>query len=181
MGKYIPNQPKLKRSISETLVEAEGEHYLDCPNAEFVVRMAAFVLDAIFLFLIVTGTRRIIQIIAAAPFLGPNRSLPVESLVLLNTIEISALGITFYVLYIWTVQKFGGTAGKLLLGLKIIDIRTGKQLGVIQTVLREIVGKLILGPLTLGIGYLLPLVRGDALALHDLLSRSIVKKVRHKA
>ena len=45
MGTYIPAGPTRKRSVSDTLVEAEEEHFLDCPNADFFIRLAAALLD----------------------------------------------------------------------------------------------------------------------------------------
>ena len=66
MGKYIRTDPGPKRSVERALQEAEEEHYLDCPPADFWIRAAAIFLDIIFLFIIITAVHRIFEVLNGA-------------------------------------------------------------------------------------------------------------------
>jgi uncharacterized RDD family membrane protein YckC len=181
MGQYVPTKTGKRRSISEALQEAEHDHYLDCPNADFLIRVAAFLLDAIFLFLLVTGMNRILTIILASPIGIGTGLVSDDTRVLVTSLQAGLQCTLFYFYGIWPVFRFGGSAGKLILGLRIVDRDTGQKLTYVQLLLREVLGKLFLGPVTLGVAFLMPLWREDSLALHDLLSRSAVKKVRNES
>jgi uncharacterized RDD family membrane protein YckC len=173
MGTYIPQRPKRKRSLRDMLVEAEEDHYLDCPNADFPTRAAAFVLDAMFLFLAITAIERIFHALARPTAEDAHNAM----MILVFSIQSALQILIFYLLEIESLVLFGGTPGKLLTGLRVIDLHSGGKLTFVQALMREVVGKWILGPLTIGIGPILPLIRNDHLALHDLISRSAVKKV----
>jgi uncharacterized RDD family membrane protein YckC len=173
MGTYIPQRPRRKRSLRDMLLEAEEDHYLDCPNADFLTRSAAFVLDAMFLFLAVTAISRIFHALARPSADDPQSAI----MLLIYAVQTAFQALTFYLLEIESLVLFGGTPGKLLTGLRVIDVHSGGKLTFVQAVLREVIGKWVLGSLTLGVGAILPLFRSDHLALHDLVSRSAVKKV----
>ena len=66
-------------------------------------------------------------------------------------------------------QKKGGTPGKLLFNMRVVDSNTGANLNLKQTILRELIGKVLSG-LLLGVGYLIAAFRSDRKALHDLLA-----------
>jgi uncharacterized RDD family membrane protein YckC len=180
MGQYFPTKSGKRRSIADTLQEAENDHYLDCPNADFFIRTAAYLLDAIFLFLLVTGMNRILTIILTSPIGLGSLHVTDDTRVVVTSIHVALQCTLFYFYSIWSVVRFGGSAGKLILGLRIIDRDTGQKLDYLQLFAREVLGKFILGPITIGVGFLMPLWREDSLALHDLLSGSAVKKVRNE-
>ena len=176
MGTYIPAGPPRKRSISDTLVEAEEEHFLDCPNADFLVRAAALVLDAILFFLIYSALGRLQHLFGA--YLAPDfPGAPLtDAEMALNYATWLLRALAFYAFFIWTVSAFGATPGKLLLGLRIVDVSTGRKLSMTRVLLRES-GKVGLAVVTVGGGFLTVAFRKDSRALHDLLLRSVVKRI----
>ena len=177
MGKYIRTDPGPKRSVERALQEAEEEHYLDCPPADFWIRAAAIFLDIIFLFIIITAVHRIFEVLNGA-LVARNA---IDWLVLSLSVERATQALVFYLWNLWCVTQFGGTPAKIILGLRVIDRESGQKLSFGQTLLREVIGKIILCGLTFGIGFLLPLYRTDDLTLHDIVARSTVKRVRHAA
>jgi uncharacterized RDD family membrane protein YckC len=78
-----------------------------------------------------------------------------------------------FVYYGWFYKNKGATPGKLLMGLRVVDLETGMNLSYGRTFLRDIVGKPI-GYLTLFIGFILAGFRSDKRALHDLLASTQV-------
>ncbi len=164
----------------ETLLEAEQEHYLDCPNADVPIRSAALLLDVILFSLALSGIHHLIETVKASiPLVVTSFALPQNAGVL-------ALGVAYFswllktaalVLYfVWSIMRFGGSPAKLLMGLRIVDAKSGEKLTYPRAFLREALGKPI-GVLTL-FGALTSLIRPDRKAAHDLLSGSVVKKVR---
>ena len=77
----------------------------------------------------------------------------------------------------WFFTKKGGLPGKMILGLKVVDLRTGHFLSPWKAVLRESIGK-ILSTLLLFGGYLMVAFRMDKRGLHDLISNSQVLRKR---
>jgi uncharacterized RDD family membrane protein YckC len=73
----------------------------------------------------------------------------------------------------WFYKNKGATPGKLLLGLRVVDLETGMNLSYGRTFLRDIVGKTI-GYFTLYIGFIMAGFRSDKRALHDLLASTQV-------
>lgn len=79
----------------------------------------------------------------------------------------------FYCYFVFPIQKFHATFGKIILGLKLVSYPDGKKLGFAQIFFREHVGKFI-STLLLMFGFILPLFRADGRSLHDLLFGTIV-------
>lgn len=179
MGTYLPQKSRKKRSISQALREAEEEHLLDCPNADPAIRTAAFLLDIIFLYLATSSLERIIQAVLHVPFLGGWLWNSAQGMAALNIAVKSFQIAALYYAAIWSVYRFGGTPAKLIFGLRVVDASTGQQLSFLQTVLREIFGKAFLISMTVGTVLVIPIIRRDHLALHDIASRSVVKRLRH--
>lgn len=175
MGRYVRARRGTKTSVADALQQAEEDHFRDCPDAGFLIRAAACLLDLIFLFLILSTINRLA--IALAALTLPDSATSDGNLPTLFSAALLATDATLAYFYsIWTVLRFGGSPAKLLLNLQVIDAPTGGRLGVHRAILREWVGKLLsLG--ALGAGFLLPLVRKDHRALHDLLSQSAVKNI----
>jgi uncharacterized RDD family membrane protein YckC len=178
VGIYVPPKQSRPKSVSETLLEAEEEHYLDCPNADIWTRSAALILDAIFLFLLATGLKRMMGAVVLGPLFGQPNQVSRDVMVLISSIQIALQVMLFYFLDIWAVSYYGGSPAKLILGLQVINRTNGKRLNLAQAILREFIGKLILEPLSCGFGIILPLFRHDSRMLHDIISGSEVKKTR---
>jgi uncharacterized RDD family membrane protein YckC len=68
----------------------------------------------------------------------------------------------------WFYAERGASPGKLLMGLRVIEVSRKKKLGYWRTFFRESLGKYISG-LPLALGYLIAALRSDHKALHDLL------------
>lgn len=177
MGNYIPPRIGTRRTIAETLQESEYEHYLDCPNADIVIRFAAVFLDVIFCSIAWSAINHLSGAVSAGLL-----SLPASW----NAIEWSSRAVGFgvwvtrlmmiHLYFIWAVASFSGTPGKLLLGLRVIDARTGQRLSLPRVLLREVLVKAIsIGSV---IGILLPALRADKRALHDVLTGTVVKVIR---
>jgi uncharacterized RDD family membrane protein YckC len=179
MSHFATSSKRKRRSVADTLLEAEREHYLDCPNGDLPIRSAAFLLDLIFVSLGSSGIHHLIETLknSIPPLIGMV-SEPAAPLFVLGVTYFSWLLKTaaLYLYFVWTVMRFGGTPAKLLMGLRIVDTRTGDRLDYQQAILREIIGKLVTG-----VSVLAPLAslrRPDRRMFHDLVSGSCVKKVR---
>lgn len=77
--------------------------------------------------------------------------------------------------YTWFVGKYGGTPGKLILGLRIVD-EHGGPIGYSMAVKRYLAT--ILSALTLGIGYLIAAWDSEKKTLHDILVRTRVVQLK---
>lgn len=85
------------------------------------------------------------------------------------------LGFIGWFCYHWlTVANWGQTAGKEMLGVKVVRL-DGKRVGRYHALGRVVAGGLSWA--TLGLGFLVPLFRKDRRALHDLVARTKVVSV----
>lgn len=73
--------------------------------------------------------------------------------------------------FIWIEGKLGGTPGKLLLGLRVVNNK-GKYIGIPNAIFRRI-GKLA-SQITLGIGYLMIAWDPKKQGLHDRIAKTYV-------
>lgn len=165
----------------ETLQEAEEDHFLDCPNAELRLRVAALLLDVLLSTLAISGLQHLCT--ALETHLGhlPTEGLG-ETLTLLHAnsyviasyafISLKVAFVYFY--FVWSLAFAGGSPGKLLLGLRVIHTVRGTTVPFPAAFLREITK-------VFGIGFLFGLIpvftRSDRRATHDLLCRTIVKRI----
>jgi len=79
----------------------------------------------------------------------------------------------------WLTSKYGGTLGKLVLGLEVLD-ENGKKLKKTLSIFRHTAGYLVSGTLFF-LGYFW-ILRKDKLAWHDLMAGTVViKKKPHRA
>ncbi len=178
MGTYLSTR-KRKRSVADTLREAEHEHYLDCPNADLPLRTAALLLDLILFSLASSGIQHLVNTVKnTVPVLLGGFSEPATPAVLLGVSYLAWLlkTLAVFLFFVWTVMRFGGSPAKLIMGLRVVDAENGELLDYQRTLMRETLGK-ILGTVFL-VGPVMPLFRADGRALHDLISGSAVKKVR---
>lgn len=182
MGTYTPLQRRKKRnapSLAETLAEAERAHYVDCPNADLPLRTAALFLDLILASLAMSAVHQLSETV--------RNTVPV---VLGSWVSAEASGFLFFFLFVnwtlkvslavfyfvWTPARLGGTAAKLLLGLRVVDVTSGERLSLSRSIWREILAK-PLGLLTFA-SPLSASLRKDHRAVHDLAVKSVVKRVR---
>ncbi len=186
MGTYVPRGPTRPKTISEALLEAEDDHFLDCPNADFWIRTGAFLLDAILFWLLWSGIHHTFT------SMGPNflanlqklslvsQFLPKQELLkteqLLPFFEHVAHGLLFFLYFCATLSAFGGSPGKLLLGLRVVDAKTGSRIGFGRAIVRELIGK-PLSTLPFALGWGMAFIRDDARALHDLTAQTVVKRI----
>jgi uncharacterized RDD family membrane protein YckC len=83
-----------------------------------------------------------------------------------------------YIYFAFFYSRYGGTPGKLLFGLRVVKVSDGTYLRWGRTAFREIFGKVIVNMFTLGLGYLLAAFRKDKRALHDLVAKTQVIRVK---
>ena len=190
MGNYLPAGPKKQKSVSDTLLEAEEDHLLDCPDADLSARAAAFILDGIFCYLCASGLHHSFNALAAhlshlpATALAGDYStwqwliftLSKNAGLISAYLEMASKIALLYFYFVWTTAYARGTPAKLLFGLRVADVRTGESLGFPQAFFRELIAK-PLGLFLAGTGILVAFVRKDRRTLHDILSQSVVKKV----
>lgn len=75
-------------------------------------------------------------------------------------------------------SRKGATPGKMVLGLTVLDNRTGTYLTFWQAVGRDVIGR-FLSSILLLVGYIMVAFRSDKRGLHDLLFSSCVVRRRH--
>jgi len=150
-------------ALEETLSLAEKLHDLDRPSAPLSLRFACRTLDVIFVYLLINGMEKLFQ--ALSPVF--------ENVFLLGYLD---LFFRLAFLFCYTVlvsAEFGGTLGQILLGVKVIDSRTGEKLSMGNTCQR-----LLWLVATNILSLVVALTRKDRRSLHDLVSNTAVKKVR---
>lgn len=178
MGTYLRRTPQRARTISEALNEAEGDHFLDCPDADFWIRTGAILLDGIFFYLLWNGLKHTFNSMGPAVVAHLNLTtlvpLPADRIVpfFLHV----AHGFLYFLYFCATLAQFGGSPGKLLLGLRVVDAKTGGKLTFGRAILRELFGK-VLSTLPLAIGWGMVFIRADSRTLHDLVAGTVVKRV----
>lgn len=166
----------MSQNVSNILqaTASAGPRNLDLPQSQastqpagFGVRFCAVFVDAIVLTLIklpvsimVVITLRLISGTGAKP---AGMELIAERMIDM----IAFIGIA-YNYFGWFYLNKGGTPGKLLFGLRVVDSETGTHLTYGRTFRREILAKLVSGVIFC-IGYLMVLFRKDRKALHDLM------------
>jgi len=189
VGSYLKAQKSRKRTVTETLIEAEEDHLLDCPNADFSLRAAATLLDIILFFLAYSGLKHLCNALNThlahfqMPFPGagaPKLQLLLFQLSLhhetFSQTVLLLLRISLaYFYFVWALAYAGGSPGKLLLGLRVIHSQTGRYLNFFHALARELGGKIV-SVVTL-YGFFSPFLRKDKKALHDIVFRTSVKKV----
>ena len=178
MGTYRRETSRRPKTISEALNEAEDDHFLDCPDADFWIRTGAILLDAIFFWLLWSGIQNTLNSI------GPTliASLQMTTWVPLTEEQMVPFfihvghGFLYFFYFCATLSKFGGSPGKLLLGLRVVDAKTGSKISFGRALARESFGK-VLSTLPLAVGWGMAFMRSDSRTLHDLVAGTRVKRV----
>lgn len=179
MGTYTPGTPGRPKSLSDTLVEAEEDHLLDCPNADIPLRAASLLLDVILFSLANSGIQNFFEtmesyalhVVHAGAGDSIGHTIAVISMYLTLVTKVSGA----YLFFVWSLNRFRGSPGKLLLGLRVVDANTGRPLRPSIALMREAL-KIPLSPLSL-IGIAGSLFREEHRPLHDKVAGSVVKRL----
>lgn len=154
-------------SRNEEIISVRRNQEFEYQPAGFLIRGGAQFLDGVILGIMFLP----LDLLNYIPVFKDNATILVVLMV--------ARYILYFVATAWFICNKGGLPGKLLLGLKIVDVETGLFLTPRKALKREIWGKLFLDIITLGIGYLIALFRKDRRALHDLVAKSqVLRKVK---
>jgi uncharacterized RDD family membrane protein YckC len=182
MGKYSPQKGRRPRTVAETLKEAEHEHFADCPNADTWTRLTAVFLDLVLCAVAANAIQSLASVFLAL-IQGSietilNRPWPfsITTSQLTHLVTWSLRSMLFYSCWVWSVFQYGGSPGKLLLGLRTLDVETGEKLGPWRAFFRE----LVLKPLSIlsVAGILQSWARTDRRAWHDTVCSTVVKSIR---
>ncbi len=73
-----------------------------------------------------------------------------------------------FVYFGWFYRNKGATPGKMVLDLRVVNSKTGENLGYGRTFYREVVGKIV-SSIILCIGFIMAGFRKDKRALHDMM------------
>lgn len=183
-----PIRSNLNSSVSDELERAEEAHLAGCPEADFTIRLAALILDCILIYVGVSGLKNLSQALgvflnhsptsAWATYLDPNLTvwLSDHSNQIAAIFEITSKIVFVFIYAIVTTATSGGTPGKLLLGLRVLDSETGKKLSSFKALNRYLLAIATNVP-SLGLIYISSQFRRDKRALHDQILRTSVKKV----
>jgi uncharacterized RDD family membrane protein YckC len=133
------------------------EQKMDETPAGFWIRFLAALVDGIIVTCIEFPVDRII---------GVDLNNLDFSLKSLASFVVSFTVIFFY--FGWFYKNKGATPGKILMGIRVININNGKNLGYVRTLFRETLGKLCSGVIFF-IGFIMAGFRSDKRALHDLI------------
>lgn len=156
-------------ALKETLELAEQEHWLDCPNANWALRLASLVLDGIFIYLFVHSLDQLVETISFHN--GHLRSN--TFFFVLGMVEVLVRAAFVFVYLVVSTHLWGVTLGKFLLGLRLVDEKTGRTLS-----LGRICSRLFWGVTTNVVSVGVSIYRKDHRSLHDLLTQSVVKRTR---
>lgn len=153
--------------ISQVLTTAERRHYLDSPPADLFIRTGALLLDGMLVWLLMSGAFKATLLILAVL-----HRTPVESIALTWAFR----GLAYAVYTTVPLHVFGGTPGKILLGLRVIDSHSGAFLSLPRAFARECLGKVLTGSL-LGLPVLPALSDPQRQLMHDRFAGCVVRKV----
>ena len=84
---------------------------------------------------------------------------------------------SYALIYAFLVSKFGQTPGKKAYDLKVVDDKTGNNIGFFQALFRFVI---FLVTMTTVLGAFLPFYRKDKKALHDLVCNTLVVKIKEE-
>lgn len=183
-----PLQKQFSSSIVAELEKAEEEHLKSCPEADFSLRLASTIVDGILVYLTLTGIHSLSNALSLFLSHAPNTAwghflkpeitsfLSTQSGYIATLIEISFNVLFAYLYFVISTSFSGGTPGKLLLGLRVLNIKTGKRLGPGRVLLRLLIA-LTINTISFGLAYLFLIFSKSKRAFHDELTQTSVKKV----
>jgi uncharacterized RDD family membrane protein YckC len=141
----------------------------DMRYAGFWIRFLALFIDGILM--------QVVNLIIGLPFIipavmdGENFGVAMGDVPAYMNLAIFAIGIAYMVFF---VGRYGGTPGKLALGLRIVN-EDGEKISYLRAFCRYLAS--FLSSLILGIGYLMAAFDGEKRALHDrICSTRVIRK-----
>ncbi|NLB62845.1 MAG: RDD family protein [Fibrobacter sp.] len=169
-----PEEPELEKENAEktekdTSVDKEVEvpvqkipkPELQAKYASFGLRLAAILADLLILGMV----NAILLLIYTVVFRIPEQSLMESRLIHIPSLFIDAC------YQIWFMWQYGGTPGKMLVGLRIVT-DTGQKLSLPRSFSRYFA--FLLNAMTLGIGFIIVMLDPKRRALHDHLAKTRV-------
>ncbi|MBQ7651266.1 MAG: RDD family protein [Victivallales bacterium] len=161
--------PDCKQQYLQNLYAQHGTDRADYPVASFWQRFAAYLIDSIIIGIANGAIGVLIGLIigVAIGVLGGDA----DASALIAQLFSFGVGIILYVFYETFFNcKFGGTPGKMILGLKVLH--NGENLSVGRAVGRAF-GKQLSGYIC-AIGYIMAAFSQDTKALHDMMCETVV-------
>lgn len=139
--------------------------------AGFWIRFVAAIVDGVIVNVATLPLTLLVGV--AAPLIGGG----LATKAVLQVVNVIITWGIMYFYYGWFYSNKGATPGKLMLGLKVLNVENGAHLGYWPAFFRETLGKLLSG-LLLMIGFIMAGVRSDKRALHDLIFNTQVIKTK---
>ncbi|MBT6401018.1 RDD family protein [candidate division WWE3 bacterium] len=147
--------------VNETSVEEPMKDESPSKDyATFWARLGAFLIDAILISTVAGFFTGGTYVGDGSVSFGSSGSLP------------ALLGAAYHVLL---VSKYGATLGKMALKIRVENIDTGKNLTIVEAILREVVGKFV-STLAVLLGYFWMLWDPEKQTWHDKIGKSVVVK-----
>lgn len=148
--------------------------------AGFLERFVAFLIDGFLVNLFIFVLTFIINVIAlyvVSIITGVDVFLDEKnSVYFYDAMGIILLYLIFYCsYYIYFYRKQGQTPGKMVIGLKVVNVEDLKSISVKNVILREVIGKFLSGVFFL-LGYYWYFLNKERKTWHDMLGHSIVVK-----
>jgi uncharacterized RDD family membrane protein YckC len=183
-----PVQNQFRSSIVEELEKAEEEHLKSCPEADFPMRLASIIVDGILAYLAFTGIHSLSNTLGLllghlgntswGHYFKPEITsfLVKQSTHIATLFEISFKVLFAYLYFVISTSFSGGTPGKLLLGLRVVNTDNGKRIGPGKVLLRLLIA-VTLNTFSFGLTYLFLLFSKSQRTLHDEITHTSVKKV----
>jgi uncharacterized RDD family membrane protein YckC len=146
----------------------------DLEPAGFARRGLAFMIDLILIALIfeallISSLGPLVTSLLSSSFFAPG------PIALLSIATLVIGGMLFFGFSLSFIDRLlGGTPGKALLGIRVVDYSSGDPAGFLQYLFRETIGKALSSALFL-LGYVLAFFQIEGRALHDLLCKTRVK------
>jgi uncharacterized RDD family membrane protein YckC len=148
-------------------------------NARFLKRYFAYFLDYLLFFnILIFLSLAFLQIVSVISFVYP-----VDLIVNAATffITVWSLGFILFLFYeAYFMSKFGGTVGKLLYGIKVVDGETGNNIS-LKTALWRVTAGYTFSFQFLGLGYLKIIKHPEKLTWHDeMFNTRVVNAGKHR-
>jgi uncharacterized RDD family membrane protein YckC len=167
-------------TTADAPIELKTKEVVQTSPGGFWRRTGAIIIDGIIISLVQLPITFLNGLFMAANTIKPGQQ-PDAAQIMANLIPtiiatVISMAITFaYAGYF--LSKKGATPGKMVLGLKVVNVETGKNLSFIKAGFRDSIGKFI-SSIIFGIGYFMVAFRSDKKSLHDIMFSSQVFKVK---
>lgn len=151
-------------------------------------RLVAFIIDAVVLLVAIYPITIVLNLVLAALSIdvkNMNQGADLKTIIAVYAVMVLTQIILPIIYSGYFLSKKGATPGKMVMGIKVIDIKSRKKVSFWQGAFRENFGKLV-STMTFFIGFIMAAFRKDKKALHDILfstqvvSAKVKKKKKNK-